>query len=87
MRKWKRRAAPSGAGVAASQHLLHLEERVVVVLLVRGREGGRKNESGWDTHQMISWKGTETKLKNGDRITLELQNAAKQKTHAFGKKL
>lgn len=37
MRKWKRRAAPSGAGVTASQHLLHLEERVVV-LLERGRE-------------------------------------------------
>lgn len=37
------------------------------------REGEKMSQGGTDTHQMISWKGTETKRKNGDRITLELQ--------------
>lgn len=68
MRKWKRRAAPSGAGVAASQHLLHLEERVVVVL-ERGREKewvrggqthtrwshGRGQKQNWRTEIESRW--------------------------------
>lgn len=44
------------------------------------------SQGGTDTHQMMSWKGTETKVKSGDRITLELQTLRK-KIHMHLEKL
>lgn len=79
MREWKRRVAPSGGGDCFPASAAFGREGWCCR---SEREREKMSQGGTDTHQMISCKGTLTKLRNGDRITL---GNCREKKHAFRK--